>query len=326
MKAAFYTRQGPASEVLQVGEQPTPAPRDGEVLVRLKTSGANPSDWKSRRGGGRPMTAQTVIPHSDGAGIVESVGAGVPTSRIGERVWIWNGQWQRAGGTAAEWIALPSRQAVPMPETLDFDAGACLGIPALTALQAVRLAEIGEGSRVLVQGGAGAVGRYAIQFAKARGAVVLSTVSSDAKADVARGAGADHVIDYRRDDVAARVREATGDAGLDAVIELDLNRNASTYPAILRAHGTVAVYGLSAPTATLPAQWLMWNSVALRPFLVYDLADADRQACLDELTARLACGELTHAIGLRLPLAEIAQAHDLLERGEVVGNVVLAIG
>ncbi len=326
MKAAFYTRHGPATEVLQVGVQPEPEPRAGEVLVRLRTSGVNPSDWKSRRGGSRPMVAPLVIPHSDGAGVVEAVGSGVPADRVGERVWIWNGQWQRAFGTAAERIALPSQQAVRMPDSLDFDAGACLGIPALTALQAVRLAAIEPGQRVLVQGGAGAVGRYAIQFAKARGASVLATVSSDAKAAVARGAGADHVIDYKRGDVAAGVRDATEGAGVDAVIELDLTNNAQTYPAILRPHGVVAIYGLSQPTATLPAQWLMWNAIALRPFLVYDLTPADRAACLEALNARLASGELTHAIGLRLPLDEIVQAHDRLERGEVTGNVVLEIG
>ncbi|MGE0798562.1 MAG: NADPH:quinone reductase [Lautropia sp.] len=325
MRAAFYTRQGPAREVLQLGERPDPVPRPGEVLVRLQTSGVNPSDWKSRRGGGRPMFAPTIIPHSDGAGVIEAVGDGVPAERVGERVWIWNGQWQRADGTAAERIALPARQAVRMPDALAFDAAACLGIPGLTALQAVRLAGLGRGARVLIPGGAGAVGRYAIQFAKARGATVLTTVSSEAKAAVARTAGADHVIDYKREDVGARVAELTAGGGVDAVVELDLTSNAAAYPKLLRPRGTVAIYGMAQPTATLPSQWLMWNSITLKPFLVYELSPEDRTACLTELSERLAAGELSHHVGLRLPLDEIATAHEQLEQGRVLGNVVLTI-
>ena len=168
MRAAFYTEHGSAREVLEVGERPTPEPGPGEVRVRLRTSGVNPSDWKSRRGGGgRTLAAPLVIPHSDGAGDIDAVGAGVGSSRIGERVWIWNGQWKRPFGTAAQYIALPSAQAVALPENVDYESGACLGIPALTALQAVRLAQVQRESVVLVSGGAGAVGHYAVQFAKA---------------------------------------------------------------------------------------------------------------------------------------------------------------
>jgi NADPH2:quinone reductase len=198
MRAAFYQRQGPAKEVLQLGELPTPEPGPGEVRVRLRYSGVNPSDWKSRLGGGgRKMIAPLIVPHSDGAGDIDAVGKGVPGGRIGERVWIWNGQWKRPLGTAAEFIALPSAQAVAMPAGLDYPQAACLGIPALTAMQAVRLAQVAPGQTVLVQGGAGSVGHYAIQMAKARGATVLATVSSADKAGHARAAGADHVIDYR---------------------------------------------------------------------------------------------------------------------------------
>ena len=170
MLAAFYTRQGPAAEVLEVGEQPTPEPAAGEVRVRMRTSGVNPSDYKVRKGGfGRSLAYPVVIPHSDGAGVIDAVGAGVPASRVGERVWIWNGQWNRAFGTAAQWIALPSEQAVRMPDTLGDAEAACLGIPAFTAWQAVHQAKIEPGMRVLVTGGAGSVGHYAIQLAKRRG-------------------------------------------------------------------------------------------------------------------------------------------------------------
>jgi len=326
MRAAFYTEQGPAREVLKVGEQPTPEPGPGEVRVRLRTSGVNPSDWKSRRGGaGRKISAPLVIPHSDGAGDIDAVGSGVPASRIGERVWLWNGQWERAFGTAAQSIALPSAQAVVLPDPIDYAAGACLGIPALTALQAVRLSQVERGSVVLVSGGAGAVGHYAVQFAKARGARVLASVSGDAKAAHARAAGADSVINYRSEDVGARVRQLTDGRGVDAVIEVDLAANAKLLPAVLKAHGVVVVYGTGATEASIPSQWLMLNSSTLRLFLIYDLSVADRAAVLDELGALLAQGRLVHAVGHRFPLDAIAEAHEAVERGAVIGNVVLDI-
>ncbi|HEY8360258.1 MAG TPA: NADPH:quinone reductase [Ramlibacter sp.] len=325
MQAAFYTRQGPAVEVFTVGEQPTPQPGPGEVRVRIRASGANPSDWKTRKGGGgRKLIAPLIIPHSDGAGDIDAVGAGVDPARIGERVWIWNGQWKRPFGTAAEYIALPAQQAVTLPAGVSYEEGACLGIPAFTAVQAVGLANLQPGNTVLVQGGAGSVGHYAIQLAKLRGATVLATVSSEAKAAHAREAGADHTIDYRREDVGARVAEFTGGRGVDCVIEMDLTANAALYPKLLRPHGWVVVYGLSGVEATLPTLWLMQNSIALKFFMIYDIPQDDREAGVRELSDLLAAGQLKHTIALRLPLAEIARAHDLIEGGTLMGNVVLA--
>ena len=326
MQAAFYTRQGPAAEVLTVGEQPTPEPAAGEVRVRLRTSGVNPSDYKVRKGGfGRALAYPLVIPHSDGAGVIDAVGAGVDASRIGERVWIWNGQWNRAGGTAAQYIALPSEQAVRMPEGLGDAEAACLGIPAITALQSVRLADLRPGMTVLVAGGAGSVGHYAVQFAKRRGATVLTTVSSQEKAAHAKRAGADHAILYRSEDVGARVRELTGGRGVDAVIEMDFTANAGLYPACVRSGATIVVYGMGSTEATLQTFWFMRNRIALRFVYVYELEPAERQAILRELDALLREGTLLHTVAQRLPLAEIARAHDLVEQGRVLGNVVLDI-
>jgi NADPH:quinone reductase len=327
MQAAFYTRQGPASEVFTVGEQPTPQPGPGEVRVRLRTSGVNPSDFKTRKGGpGRPPLAwPLVIPHSDGAGTIDAVGAGVPEGRIGERVWIWNGQWNRPFGTAAQWIALPSAQAHSMPDSLGDAEAACLGIPAFTALQAVRLAQLQPGMTVLVAGGAGSVGHYAIQFARRKGATVLTTVSTDAKAGHALRAGADHVIRYRDEDVAARVKALTGGQGVDAVIEMDLTANARLYPACVRPHATLVVYGMGAMESTLPSFWLMRSQATMKFVFIYEISDADRQAGLRELDALLREGAVLHTVGQRLPLAEIARAHDLVEQGQVLGNVVLDI-
>ena len=326
MQAAFYGRQGPAEEVLSVGEQPIPQPRPGEVRVRLRTSGVNPSDWKVRKGGfNRPLMAPLIIPHSDGAGDIDAVGNGVPTSRIGQRVWVWNGQWKRPLGTAAQYITLPTQQAVPMPDSLDYAEGACLGIPAFTAIQAVRLTEVKPGMSVLIAAGAGSVGHYAIQVAKARGANVLTTVSNDAKAAHSRSAGADHVINYRSEDVGARVKAATDGLGVDAVIEMDLTGNAALYPHILRPRATVAVYGMSKSEAMLPSLWLMQNTITLKFFLIYEISDEDRRAGLAELDTLLQGRRLKHTIGQRLPLTQVARAHDLIEEGSVVGNVVLDI-
>ena len=325
MRAAFYTRQGAAHEVLRVGDQPTPRPGPGEVRVRLRTSGVNPSDWKTRRGGfGRSLAAPLVIPHSDGAGDIDAVGAGVP-DRVGERVWVWNGQWKRPHGTAAQYIVLPSVQAVRLPDRVDYAAGACLGIPALTAIQAVRLAQVGAGTRVLIAAGAGSVGHYAIQLAKHRGAWVVATVSNDAKAAHARAAGADEAINYRTESVGARVKELTKGQGVDALIEMDLSGNASFYPSILKPHATVVVYGTSASEATLPSLWLMQNSITLRFFLVYELSPADRAAGIAELALLLEQGRLIHTVAKRLPLEAIAEAHEIVERGAAMGNVVLDI-
>jgi NADPH2:quinone reductase len=186
MKAAWYERNGPAREVLQVGEMPDPEPGPGEVRVQVHASGLNPSDWKTRAGSSRRMAFPRVIPHSDGAGVIDRVGAGVPARRVGERVWLWNAQWKRPYGTAAEFVVLPASQAVPLPSNVGFEVGACLGIPALTAHRAVTCDGPIAGQSVLVSGGAGAVGRYAIQFAKLLGAgQVMATVSSPEKAEIA---------------------------------------------------------------------------------------------------------------------------------------------
>lgn len=325
MRAIYYTMQGEARQVLQYGSLSTPVPGVGEVRVRLRCSGVNPSDTKSRRGGpNRPIAAPTVIPHSDGAGDIDAVGEGVDTSRIGERVWVWNAQWQRPFGTAAEYVTLPAEQAVGLPAGVSYAEGACLGIPARTALQAVRLAEAGPGKVILIAGGAGAVGNYAVQIAKVRGATVVTTVSSEEKAKHAIAAGADYVLNYREEDVAARIQTLTG--GVDAVVEMDLAANAGLYPKILKPHASVATYGTSALESVLPTFALMRNSVQLGMVWIYDLNGEDRKKTHAELDALLSDGCLRHNVAQRLPLSETVRAHELVEQGAVIGNVILDIG
>ncbi|MFL5099809.1 MAG: NADPH:quinone reductase [Xanthobacteraceae bacterium] len=324
MRAAYYEKNGPARDVLELGDVETPLPGPGEVRVKLATSGVNPSDVKSRAGTTRKIAFARVIPHSDGAGVIDSVGDGVPKARLGERVWTWNAQWKRAFGTCAEHVVLPAAMAVRLPDDVAFEDGACLGIPAMTACHAVAVAEAWAGSTLLIAGGAGGVGHYAVQFAKARGAVVIATVSSEEKAKLALDAGADHVIDYKREDVGARVMELTDQAGVDAVIELDLTANARLLPAVLRPRGTVVVYGTRAE-AQIPAQWLLVNAVALKFIFVYELSPEEREAAVGTITRMLAEKRLVNNVALTFPLDDIVAAHEAVEQGKAAGNVVVRL-
>ena len=323
MRAATFTHTGPAAEVLHVGDVPTPEPGHGEVRVRIAASGINPSDVK-RRGAkpdGSPAEFPVVIPHSDGAGTIDAVGAGVPPQRVGERVWLYNAQWQRPFGTAAEFCVVPSAYAVPLPNGTSFADGANLGIPALTAYHAITLDGPVNNKTLLVQGGAGAVGFYAIQFAKAAGAMVIATVSSAEKAAVATSAGADFTIDYRTEDRARRVAEITGGARVDRIIEVDLAANAMSYPELLAEHGKAVVYGSGAPQITIPGAFIR-QSTTLQFFIVYQLREAERAGALAAIDTMLNAGHLKHLVGERFPLDRIADAHQAVERGSV-GNVVL---
>ncbi len=356
MRAAYYEKNGPAREVLRVAEVETPQPGPGEVRVRLRTSGVNPSDVKGRAGTTRKIAFPRVIPHSDGAGEIDGVGEGVPAARVGERVWVWNGQWRRPFGTAAQSIVLPAQQAVALPSNVSLEAGACLGIPAYTGYQAVDIVGAKEGATVLVAAGAGAVGHYAIQFAKHRKATVITTISSPAKAELARQAGADHTIDYKRENVGERVMAITGKRGVDAVIEMDLAANARLLPGVLAPSGTVAIYGSGAPEAALaseasgqrgdsilrapdtrpelgssarvsiPFQFLLQNSIALEFFLVYLMPREQRERAAAEITRMLERGELIHNVAETFDLDDIVAAHEAVEAGQAMGNIVVRIG
>jgi len=322
MRAAYYEKNG-STDVLHVGEVDTPQPGPGEVRVKLKTSGVNPSDVKTRAGSARKIAFPRVIPHSDGAGEIDAVGAGVPTSRIGERVWTWNGAWKRPFGTAAEYIVLPQIQAVTLPDPVSFEAGACLGIPALTAWHAIDIAGTKSGMTLLIAGGAGAVAHYAIQFAKARGAFVLTTVSSPEKAKLALDAGADVAIDRKTEDVGARVMALTK-GGVDAVIELDLTANAALLPQTLRPRGTLVVYG-TGPQVQFPGSFCLVNNITVKFLLVYELTAEERSRAVADITRMLQAGRLKHNVAQTFRLAEIVAAHQAVESGKVAGNVVMTI-
>ena len=283
MRAAFYESMGPARDVLRVDEFKTPDPGPGEVRVRLHTSGVNPSDVKSR--GLRKLAFPRVIPHSDGAGEIDAVGdrrpevtrrrTGVDLERPVAAPVRHGGGIHRAAGR---------RRPCGLPDNASFEDGACLGIPAMTAYHAIELAGADNNTTLLVSGGAGSVSQYAIQFAKARGATVITTISSPDKANAAREAGADHCIDYKREDVGERVAEITGKRGVDAIIEMDLTANAKLIPAVLRPR---AASSFTAPgaEATIPAFFCLTNSVRLQFFLVYQL---DAQSAIARWPASIA--------------------------------------
>ncbi|MGC4396070.1 NADPH:quinone reductase [Hydrogenophaga sp. T2] len=328
MKAAFYESVGPAREVLRVAELPTPEPAAGEVRVRVLWSGVNPSDVKSRAGlRSKTLPFPRIVPHSDGSGVIDAVGEGVSRTRLGERVWLWNAAWGRAHGTACEWLCLPEAQAVRLPEGVSGEAGACLGIPALTALHAVLMDGGVAGKTVLVAGGAGAVGHYAVQMASQLGAArVISTVSSDTKARVAREAGADDVVNYKTEALVPRVAELTQGQGVDRIIELDMAANAAANLEMLKPNAECVVYGSGASPMALPFYPLIVKNLQLKFFMVYHLTPADRARATATLTRLLERGALQHLIDQRLPLDQIAAAHERVESGQALGNVVLQVG
>jgi NADPH:quinone reductase len=323
MKAVFYTSQGPAEQVLSFGNQPFPEVGAQEVLIRLRTSGVNPSDFKIRRGDVGPMLFPLIIPHSDGAGDVESVGGDVSRDLIGKRVWVWNAQWKRAFGTAAEYISIPVSQTVLLPDHASYEAGACLGIPAMTAFHAVALVNGHRDQTILVSGGAGTVSQYIIQIAKAQGFRVLTTVSGESKALAARAAGADGIIDYRREAVGSVALALNGNRPVDAIIELDISANARLIPSVLKPHGSIVIYGYSEPSSSLPLQWLMRSCITAKFMLVYDLTQAERATAISGLCKLLNSNELRHSIGARFSLDETVAAHQAVEAGSVIGKVVI---
>jgi NADPH2:quinone reductase len=327
MKAAYYQKQGAAREVLELGHWPDASAGPGEVRVRLLWSGVNPSDVKSRaglRGGGMPFPK--VIPHSDGMGVIDQVGSGVAANRLGQRVWLWNAAWGRPHGTACQWICLPQEQAVLLPDSVDDAAGACLGIPALTALHAVLMDGGVTDQTVLVAGGAGAVGHYAIQMALQLGArQVIASVSTPAKAELARSAGADAVVLYKSEPLVQRVAELTQGRGVDRIIEVDLGVNADANAQMLRAGGQCVAYGSSISPMQLPFFPLISRNLQLKFFIVYNLSQADRAQAHSVLDRMLGRGVLQHNIAQRSTLDDIVSAHEQVEQGRLSGNLVLQI-
>ena len=332
MRAGWYERKGGAREVIEVGEMARPEPGAGEIRVRLHASGVNPTDCKRRGGQGTedwgyfehfPDFPRT-IPHNDGAGVVDKSGPGASGHEVGDRVWVYNARYKRAFGTSAQYVCLPERFLVRLPEGTTFAEGACLGIPAMTAHRCLFADGPIEGKTVLVTGGAGRVGVYAVQLARWAGARVIATVSSDAKAE--RASSAEHIINYREEDVAEKVLAITGGAGVDRVVDVNLGVNWETNYKILKVGGVITSYSsMGDRNPRFPHYELMLNNITIRLVMVHCCPPEALLHAAADITRALDDGALTHHIAERFPLEELASAHETVEAGEAVGNVIVEI-
>jgi NADPH:quinone reductase len=332
VRAALFDTIGPAREVLRVVELPVPEPGPRDVLVRIHASSINPSDLK-RRSGWRASGSlvRPVIPHTDGAGVIEAIGSEVDGAWLGRRVWLWN---VNAGtrpdapietGTAAYYASVPVEHVVPLPANVGFDVGACLGIPASTAHYAVYADGDIAGKTVLVRGGAGAVGRFAVQFARHAGATVVASAGTAEKATAARQAGAHQAVDDRSGSALDALRAAAPE-GFDRIIEVDFGVNAREDAAVLKQNGTIVSYSsTSHPEPVLPYYPLQMKGAVIRLITSYNIPPAARQKAVEEINAYLKSDRLQAHIAARFSLSEIAAAHELAETGRVIGKVILMI-
>ncbi len=336
MRAVVYSLTGDP-DVLRVTDRPIPEPGAGQVRVRLHVAGVNPTDWKFRRGTGpgQPTPFPEVSPGQDGAGVVDAVGDGVSGLTVGDRVWVWLAGTDEGGGTAQEYVVLPAGKVIPLPDNASYDLGASLGVPAITAHRTLTLVDGGprvlapgalEGKIVLVAGGAGAVGNAAIQLARWAGATVITTVSGDEKGSLAQSAGAQHIVNYRTEDAAARIRAVAPD-GVDIVVEVAPTSNAELNTAVVGHGATIAVYANEPDPLVLQVRPLMMLNVRYQFVLLYVEPDDAKSAAVESVGAAIAAGALNvgEASGVplhRYPLADTAAAHQAVE-DNVVGKVLI---
>jgi len=327
MKAAWFETFGPAKDVLKVGEFERPVAGPGEVLVKLHTSGVNPSDVKKRAGSfPNLLDSGPVIPNSDGAGVIEAVGDGVDSARIGERVWVYQAQFARQHGTAAEYVAIDESRAPRLADNAGFDVGACLGIPAMTAHRCVFTDGDVVGRRILVTGGAGRVGHYAVQWASRAGATVIATASNDDDSEVCVAAGADAVVDHRSVSFASDVLDTTGGELVDRVVDVEFGANLGTTLEVIRVGGTIATYSSTVvPEPRLPFFQMMYKDLSVRFVIVYAMPESAKQFAIADIEQALNRDELRHRIAGTFALDEIASANERIEGRNIRGCVILTI-
>ena len=327
MRAAWFEKFGPATEVVVVGEQPTPEPQQGEVLVRLMTSGVNPSDVKKRAGAfPKLLDDGLVIPHSDGAGVIEAVGPAVPDREVGERVWVYQAQYGRRFGTAAEFVAIDSSRAPRLAKNVSFEVGACLGIPVMTAHRCVFADGSVDGQSILVTGGAGRVGHYAIQWASQAGASVVATASCPEDDQACIDAGAKAVVNHRQPGWCNEVLKINGQQKVDRVIDVEFGANLPEVLNLIRVGGIIATYSSTqVPEPKLPFLKMMFMDLTMRLVIVYAMPEEAKQRAISDIDGRLRDGRLQHRVTHVLPLADIAVAHEIIEQGECRGCVVVAV-
>ena len=329
MKAAYYERKGPALKVLVVGDVPEPQPGPGEVRVKIHYSGINPTDTKLRAGwdGNMEMPFPRVIPHQDGAGVIDKAGAGVPQARVGERVWVYEAQRGRPFGSAAEYLVVPAENAVQLPEGASFETGACLGIAGMTAHRCLFQDGGIQGQTVLVAGGGGAVGHAAIQLGKWGGARVAATVSRPEQEKIAREAGADLVVNRKTDNAAAKIKAFTRGQGLDRVVEVAFEANLELNRAVLKANGVISTYSSGPPDSAprIPFTAIMRQGISVHFILVYVMPREAHQLAARDLNAALEAGRYRPHVAGIFKLDETAKAHESQESGGTVGKLLVGV-
>jgi NADPH2:quinone reductase len=325
MRAVLHDHHGPAGEVLRVEDVEPPEPGPGQVRVKIEVSGINPTDWKSRSGATARPIAGFQIPHHDGAGVIDAVGEGVDPGRTGQRAWVMLAAAGSPWGTAAEWTVVPQEQALPLPDSASFELGASLGVPAVTAYRCLFADGPIAGRTVLVAGGAGAVGHYAIELAKRAGARVVTTVSGPQKADLAIKAGADLVVNYREPGAEDEIRSFAGDAGVHRVVEVALGANQKLDLAVIGPDARIVCYAAEPTDPTLAVRACMNANVVLRFVLLYGVPRQALAEAARDITAAVAAGALTELPVTRFPLDQTAAAHDAVEAG-TVGKVLVIPG
>lgn len=326
MKAVWFEQFGD-DDVLQFGELPDPTPGVGEVRVRLATSGVNPSDTKKRRGSFPNLLDDGyVIPHSDGAGVIDAVGEGVSPTRVGERVWVYQAQHGRRFGTTAQLVCLPEARAPKLADEAGFEIGAVLGIPVMTAHRCVFADGDVAGTTILVTGGAGRVGHYAIQWASQAGANVIATASNEIDKQACIDAGANTVINHRDADWAKAALAANGGNPIDRIVEVEFGANLAQALDCLRKGGVIATYSSSQDMSpTIPFYRMMFMDLTVRFVIVYDMPESAKEQAIADIDAKLRAGQLQHRISDRFPMAESAAAQTAVESGGKRGCVIIDI-
>jgi len=326
MRAWWYDKAGAATDVLQSGVRDTPEPGPDEVRVAVVKSAINPTDVKRRQAGRELGQFPLIIPNNDGSGVIDAIGEGVDKNRIGERVWIFGAQAGRPLGTAAEYCVVPSRQARNLPDNQSFEAGACLGVPAVTAHRGCFGDGPIEGKMVLITGGTGRVGRYAVQMAKLAGAEVIATAGGPGRAADLAKPGADHVVNYREEDLVTAVSEITGGKGVDRFIDVAFGVNIENVPKLVKANGVVTSYGSDAVAKPeIPFLALMYANILVRPFAIFAMPRDAQDAAFEAIEGWLTDDALEHVIGKRFGIDELPDAHAAIETGGFQGCCVVSV-
>ena len=327
MQAVWYNKFGSAENVLEVGEYQTPEPAQGEVKVRIHASGVNPSDTKKRLGANPALLNNgPVIPNSDGSGEIVALGEGVNNRNIGERVWIYNAQFGRQEGTSAQFVCIPSNQAVWMPDNASYETGAMMGIPAMTAHRCVCADGSVDGQILLVTGGAGRVGYYATQWAKYFGATVIATGSSSKSVEHCKQAGADFVVGHPSNKTAAEILKFTSGRKVDRIVDGDFGVNLPSVLDVLKTNGVIATYSsMTNMNPVIPFVRMMFMDITIRMVLVYAVPGEAKQQAIEDITDMLTGGNFDHRVAATFPLEQSAKAHNEIERGDNYGSVIITI-